>query len=65
MRIQMEWLVLLCAAVIVLAVTAVLITFLWGPRTLARYRYARMGRKLPDNPGVETLGVSDSLNRVV
>ena len=31
-------------AVAVQAVAAALITFLWGPQTLARYRYARPGR---------------------
>jgi membrane protease YdiL (CAAX protease family) len=47
------------SAVIILAVSAALTTFLWGPETLARYRYARGGRKLPENPGVETLGASE------
>ena len=47
------------SAVIILAVSAALITFLWGPETLARYRYARTGRKLPENPGAETLRASE------
>jgi hypothetical protein len=30
-------------AFILLAVTAAIVTFLWGPKTLARYRYAGSG----------------------
>lgn len=31
-------------AFIVTAATAGIVTFLWGPKTLARYRYARSGK---------------------
>jgi membrane protease YdiL (CAAX protease family) len=33
-------------ALVILAVAAVIVTFLWGPETLARYRYARPGRNV-------------------
>jgi hypothetical protein len=31
-------------ALVITAVAAAIITFLWGPKTLARFRYARRGR---------------------
>jgi membrane protease YdiL (CAAX protease family) len=34
-------------ALIILAVAAAIVIFLWGPNTLARYRYARPGRHVP------------------
>ena len=52
-------------AVVVLALAAAAITFLWGPETLARYRYARKDSNLPENPAVETLGVSERPQRLV
>ena len=35
-----------CIVLLILAVAAGIVTFLWGPKTLARYRYARPGREL-------------------
>jgi NADH:ubiquinone oxidoreductase subunit H len=28
----------------VITIAAVMVTFIWGPKTLARYRYARVGK---------------------
>ncbi len=30
---------------LVITIAAVMVTFIWGPKTLARYRYARVGKK--------------------
>jgi membrane protease YdiL (CAAX protease family) len=40
----------------VLAVTAAIITYLWGPKTLARFRYAPRGRPLPARAAGRTAG---------